>query len=203
MSRRSTKKILYVIGLAVIAAIFVTMLAWAGALNLGVISGYAVKEQELPLGGGVLGERLENPFVLSENYNFQSEVLALDSYRKVNMVLTPGRVVLQDDCMKLSISTTIEKTEKLAKSVDIEYNARPEEYDLIEEILDVFDIELEYMAIDKLEDNVFYGHMVLSDEDMVLNLDSRPSDALAIASRFGADLYVHEDIVQEYAEITC
>ena len=189
-------------GLAIIAGFLLSVVVWGGVRSFGLISGQIVVDGfEKPT--EIFDEDLDKPFVFKDGEKFSSKKLDLSNYKKVNMIVTSGRVILSTECSKLSITTTAEKTERLTKSVEVEYGVRPEEYDLIEEILDVFDIKVEYMAIDGLVDDVFYSHIVFSDGESILNLDAKPSDALAITSRFKAPIYVREDMIANYAETTC
>tara|TARA_Y100000310_G_scaffold92522_1_gene90164 strand:- start:9121 stop:9711 length:591 start_codon:yes stop_codon:yes gene_type:complete len=148
-------------------------------------------------------EILENNFKVFENFQFDIEKKDLENYREMEIKVVPEKVVFRDECAKLTVATTLKKTEKLIRSTSGEFLIRPEEPDILEEIIDVFGITVEYIAIDDINENIFYAHMVLHDGQNVLNMDVRPSDGIVIASRTDSPVYVSENLLEEFAEITC
>lgn len=70
---------------------------------------------------------------------------------------------------------------------------RPLTHDLIKELLDTFGITLLHVEIPKLDDGVFYASLIFSNGDEV---SCRPSDAVALALRTGADVGVAEEVLQ-------
>ena len=148
-------------------------------------------------------EILENNFKVFENFQFDIEKKDLENYREMEIKVVPEKVVFRDECAKLIVATTLKKTEKLIRSTSGEFLIRPEEPDILEEIIDVFGITVEYIAIDDINENIFYAHMVLHDGQNVLNMDVRPSDGIVIASRTDSPVYVSENLLEEFAEITC
>lgn len=80
-----------------------------------------------------------------------------------------------------------------AKGIDI---LRPLTHDLIVDILDTLDAELHYIYINDLTENTFYAKLVVSVGDAEIEIDSRPSDAIAIAVRAGVPIYVAEEVME-------
>ncbi len=74
---------------------------------------------------------------------------------------------------------------------------RPLTHDLFVSFSRSFGIELREVLIYKFEDGVFYSELCFSDDSREVRLDSRTSDAIAIALRVKCDIYTTEDIVQE------
>jgi len=127
----------------------------------------------------------------------------LEGYQEMKLNVVPGKIFLSNGCKSISFSTTLDKTNLLIKSIEGTYEIRPNDYDVLEEIMDVFNIKLEYLAIDEVKDEIFYAHLILYNKDSVLNMDIKPSDGLAIASRFKAPVFVSQQIIEEYAEDKC
>lgn len=76
---------------------------------------------------------------------------------------------------------------------------RPMTHDLFRSLAHNFNINIKEIIISKLVDGIFYCTLVChyhKDFEYV-NIDSRPSDAIAIAIRFKAPIYVYEDIMDE------
>ena len=78
---------------------------------------------------------------------------------------------------------------------------RPLTHDLIKKIADQFDITIIEVVIYKLEEGVFFSKLVCNNGEKEYSIDSRTSDAVAIALRFGCPIYIHEDILEK-AQLT-
>lgn len=74
---------------------------------------------------------------------------------------------------------------------------RPMTHDLIYNLATHFDIQLVEVVINNLHEGIFYARLVLEHEGELHEIDSRPSDAIAIAVRFKAPIYVHEHVLDE------
>ena len=72
---------------------------------------------------------------------------------------------------------------------------RPMTHDLFKNIAEALDINVTMVEVCDLKDNTFYARLHLTCEGKTLTLDSRPSDAIAIALRFEAPIYVDEKVV--------
>jgi bifunctional DNase/RNase len=78
---------------------------------------------------------------------------------------------------------------------------RPMTHDLIVNLLDTWGAELEYIYVHTLANDTFYGRLVVSVGDEILEIDSRPSDAIAIAVRVDAPIFVSEEVMDEAATV--
>ena len=74
---------------------------------------------------------------------------------------------------------------------------RPLSHDLFKTIMNTFQSSVIKVIINKFEDGTFFAEMYLSTNDGVQIYDSRPSDAIALAIRYSAPIYVSEHIMHE------
>jgi hypothetical protein len=81
-----------------------------------------------------------------------------------------------------------------AKGVEV---LRPLTHDLIVNILDGLEAELLYIHINDLANNTFYANLVVAGYGNEVEIDSRPSDAIAIAVRLDVPIYVSETVMEE------
>jgi len=72
---------------------------------------------------------------------------------------------------------------------------RPMTHDLIRSVLGSLDATVERIVITELKDNTFYALIHLVHDGKSLTIDSRPSDAIAIALRASAPIFVEEDVI--------
>jgi bifunctional DNase/RNase len=72
---------------------------------------------------------------------------------------------------------------------------RPLTHDLFLNFATAFEIKLTEVVIYKLEEGIFYSELVCFKNDETLRIDSRTSDAVALALRFNCPIYTFEDIL--------
>jgi hypothetical protein len=72
---------------------------------------------------------------------------------------------------------------------------RPMSHDLIQNILRVFDSEIVKVEVMDLRDNTYYALIHIRTKKEEITIDSRPSDAIAVALRAGAPIYVTEEVL--------
>lgn len=83
---------------------------------------------------------------------------------------------------------------QMAKENDLP--ERPFTHDLLRNILDRLGYGVERILIDDLWHDVFYAKIFLRKGDEAIEIDSRPSDAIAIATRFNAPMYMLESVLE-------
>jgi bifunctional DNase/RNase len=74
---------------------------------------------------------------------------------------------------------------------------RPLTHDLFKKFADEFNITITEVMIYKLEEGVFFSKLVCNSEEKTYSIDSRTSDAVAIALRFGCPIYITEEILDK------
>ncbi len=72
---------------------------------------------------------------------------------------------------------------------------RPLTHDLFKDTLETFDIQLREVVINNLLDGIFYARLICIKEGEEIEIDSRTSDALAMAVRFECPIYTYEFIL--------
>lgn len=73
--------------------------------------------------------------------------------------------------------------------------SRPLTHDLFANFMDTFSIELTEVIIYKLEEGVFFAKLICRNSDIITEIDSRTSDALALAVRANCRIYTYENII--------
>lgn len=73
--------------------------------------------------------------------------------------------------------------------------SRPLTHDLMKNFMTAFTIDLHEIIICDLQEGIFYSKLVCSSEKDTVEIDSRTSDALALAVRFGCPIYTYENIL--------
>jgi bifunctional DNase/RNase len=75
--------------------------------------------------------------------------------------------------------------------------SRPLTHDLMKNFMNAFNVELQEVIISDLNDGIFYAKLICFNGKEQLEIDSRTSDALALAVRFGCPVYTYESILEQ------
>jgi len=75
--------------------------------------------------------------------------------------------------------------------------SRPLTHDLLQSVITTLGASVDYIVVSGLKDDTFYANLALSVDGEKLDIDSRPSDALALAVRVGAPIYAEETVLEK------
>jgi bifunctional DNase/RNase len=75
--------------------------------------------------------------------------------------------------------------------------SRPLTHDLMKNFMMAFNVELHEVVINDLQEGIFYSKLVCSSANDTVEIDSRTSDALALAVRFGCPIYTYDTILDQ------
>jgi len=74
---------------------------------------------------------------------------------------------------------------------------RPMTHDLLKNFLDEFEITIEKIVVTDVRDNTFYALIYCRHNDQIITIDSRPSDAIALALRMDGRIFVRDEVVKK------
>src|ERR1700712_13375 len=75
--------------------------------------------------------------------------------------------------------------------------SRPLTHDLMKNFMMAFNVELHEIVINDLQEGIFYSKLVCSSANDTVEIDSRTSDALALAVRFGCPIFTYDNILDQ------
>ncbi|MCO6462106.1 MAG: bifunctional nuclease family protein [Saprospiraceae bacterium] len=87
------------------------------------------------------------------------------------------------------------EAQAIAVSMERMIPNRPLTHDLFKNTLDSFDIHIREIIINDLIEGIFYAHLICDRNGEVIEIDSRTSDALAMAVRFDCPIYTYDHIL--------
>ena len=88
------------------------------------------------------------------------------------------------------------EAQAIAVALEKMHPSRPLTHDLMKNFMSAFNIELQEIIICDLQEGIFYSKLVCASEHDTVEIDSRTSDALALAVRFGCPVYTYENILE-------
>ena len=126
------------------------------------------------------------------------EILALTNSLAHNNSFT---VILgeKDGPRRLPITIGQMEAQAIAIVMDDLKPFRPLTHDLVMQVLRKLNVKVKEVSIENLIDGIFYAHLTIDYEGQVSSLDSRTSDALALAIRDKAPIYIGQKLFDEIA----
>ena len=108
-------------------------------------------------------------------------------------------VILKDLQEKKAIPIWIGLFEASAIATELEKInfSRPMTHDLMYDILKILNVEVTSIEICDLKNNTFFANIHLSKEDKSFIIDARPSDAIALALRASAQIFVDDQVIEK------
>jgi len=112
-------------------------------------------------------------------------------------------IILKDLTGKKALPIWVGVFEANAIALEMEQvsTPRPMTHDLIKNIIDGLDAKIDHIMVNDLKDNTFYAVISIVLNGNKFNIDSRPSDAIAVALRAKAPIYVSEKVIEEAKSI--
>lgn len=112
-------------------------------------------------------------------------------------------VILKDLEEKKAIPIWIGIFEASAIAAEMEkiIFSRPMTHDLLHDVIKTLGIEIVKIEINDLKNNTFYASIFLNRAGESIIIDARPSDAIALALRAGASIFVEEKVIEKSRSI--
>lgn len=88
------------------------------------------------------------------------------------------------------------EAQAIAVALEKMHPSRPLTHDLMKNFMNAFAVDLQEIIICDLQEGIFYSKLVCISEHDTVEIDSRTSDALALAVRFGCPIYTYENILE-------
>lgn len=123
--------------------------------------------------------------------------IALDPITNMPIVILKD----PDERRALPIWVGIFEANAIALELEKVSTPRPMTHDLLKNILDGLGITVQQITVNDLKENTFYATIDLNHNGSVVQIDSRPSDAIALALRTNAPIFVAENVVAQAKNI--
>lgn len=117
-------------------------------------------------------------------------------------LMTPQRIVVLKQVGEeryLTIWVGPYEAEAITVALQEVEMVRPLTHDLLKNVFRVFNARITRVEIIRLQDSIYYGNIVAEVDGREVNVDSRPSDAIAIAVRAHVPIFVHPSVMEAAA----
>ncbi len=115
-------------------------------------------------------------------------------------LLTQNRVVVlreTDSTRYLPIWIGPFEAEAIAMAIQGHEPVRPLTHDLLKSLIDDLGGQIRHIFVNDIRDSTFYARIVIEQEGRTLEVDARPSDAVALAVRTEAPIYVESHVIEQ------
>jgi len=127
--------------------------------------------------------------------------LSLEGYSGVEVSVNPGLIQLTSECRAIILNINQDTSYSIKKGLDGDVDFRPLTHDTIKSILENYGIEVMMVKIYDLKTGTYFADLFLKKDNKILNLDTRPSDAISIAVRFDKPIYIRNDLLEAGTEV--
>ena len=135
-----------------------------------------------------------------------SDYLSTKDYVKINFDVGPNIMIFKDQkdkCNGIIMPINDVQTNTINQGINKKIDTSPTIHDIIIDVFDNYNISIEMVKITELRNNIYYANLILRQDDRILNIDIKPSDAVALASRVGLDIYFKKDLFNRNAQNIC
>ena len=126
-----------------------------------------------------------------------------EGFAVVETQINSSTIYLIGNCRAISFDVTPDQSYSIQRGMERSVGARPLTHDIMKDMLEVFNINVLQIKIDRYENSVYYATIILRQNNKVLELDARPSDAIALAVRLKSPLYFKQSILEENGVSVC
>jgi bifunctional DNase/RNase len=112
-------------------------------------------------------------------------------------------VFLRAGCYRLAIATNELQTYSINSGLNGIRGPRPTTHDAIHDMMDIFEMRPLIVKIESLSQGTYFAKMAVTQGTKVLDMDIRPSDAIAIAVRTNAPVWINQTLLEENGEFIC
>jgi len=112
-------------------------------------------------------------------------------------------ILIGNNCTAIVADTSQERAQSIDDGIKGIINERPNTHDTFVAVLKSFNITLDSVYIERFDGNYYYADLILKSGDKVLKLDTKPSDAIALAVRANSTIYINKTMLQEIGKNVC
>jgi len=110
---------------------------------------------------------------------------------------SPVLVLKGENGRKLPISVGIYEAQSILLVLEKHSFLRPLTHDLFKSLFEIFSAEFLRLEIHSVKNGIYYAHMVIRRGERTETLDCRPSDGIAVALRFKADMFAEDNLMKD------
>jgi len=112
-------------------------------------------------------------------------------------------ILIGNNCTAIVAETSPERAESIETGIKGIIDERPNTHDTFVAVLKSFNITLDSVNLERFDGKYYYADLILKSGDKILKLDTKPSDAIALAVRTNSTVYINKTMLQEIGKNIC
>jgi len=112
-------------------------------------------------------------------------------------------VFIGNNCTAIVADTSQERAQSIEDGMKGIINERPNTHDTLVAVLKSFNITLDSVYMERFDGKYYYADLILRSKDKILKLDTKPSDAIALAVRTNSTIYINKTMLKEVGKNIC
>jgi len=133
-----------------------------------------------------------------------SQFVDLDEFVEADVLRIEGNtIILGEGCRVIVADTSPERADSIRLGLEDRIDERPNTHDTFVQAMKSYGISVDSMSLTYFDGRIYYADLVLRSDEKVLKLDAKPSDAIAIAIRADAPLFVNRTLLGEIGRDIC
>jgi bifunctional DNase/RNase len=129
--------------------------------------------------------------------------LSPEGFSEVDIETQPGFIYLIKNCTAIVMVTNVLQTDSINNGIEKNLDFRPNTHDTIKNIFETFNMTVPMVKIDSFKEDTYFARLFVRQRDKILNLDVRPSDAIAIGVRMESPIYVSDSVIESNGRMIC
>ena len=138
------------------------------------------------------------PIPLAEDENIDNS-----GFIPANVSITGTSIIIRNNCNGIGFDVTSDQAYSISNALQNSQTVRPLTHDMLKDVMENFNISVLAVRIEKWENDIYYARMFVQQGPKILDLDIRPSDAIAMSLRTGKQLLINQSMLFERGEIVC
>ncbi|HLC85974.1 MAG TPA: bifunctional nuclease domain-containing protein [Candidatus Nanoarchaeia archaeon] len=128
---------------------------------------------------------------------------SLKDYIEIKVDVAPQTIILTQNCTSIILPLNDLQVHSIKNGLLKRIEVRPTSHDTMKAVMEHYNITLEVVKITELKDGVYLSNLVMRKGNEILNLDSKPSDSIALALRTGNKIWLKKEILDREGRPSC
>ncbi len=128
-------------------------------------------------------------------------------YAKADVIKLGGpsgnTLTIGSGCKGIVADTSPERAQAIAEGLGDVIIERPSVYDVYVDTVKSFNISIDRVVLEKYDGQYYYSNIFVNSGNKILKIDSKPSDAVAVALRAKAPVYIKRDLLEKEGKNIC
>jgi len=139
--------------------------------------------------------------LMSTNFTFlYIPSLSTENYTQVDVSIKYGEMdsllILKNECKGVAMTINNEQARSIALGLEGKIDYRPTTHDIISTVFKDYGINVVMVKVTEVKNGTYFAKLFLKQNNKIAEIDVRPSDAVAIAVRQGAPIYVSNSLLE-------